>query len=119
METALSPWGKSVAINLFDCQHDFLLNPEKITQYVKNVIDHIQMIAHGPCHIEQFGSGDILGYSAMQFIETSSIVVHADDKKDRCFIDIFSCKDFDTQSAAEFSRNFFGAKTMNQTTLVR
>ncbi len=77
------------------------------------------MIAHGPFHIDQFGTGNILGYSAMQFIETSSIVVHADDKGDRCFIDIFSCKDFDTKSAAEFSKNFFGAKHMDQTTLVR
>lgn len=119
METALSPWGKSVAINLFDCQQEFLMDPDKITQYIGDIIKHIKMVAHGPCHIERFGYGTLEGYSALQFIETSSITLHADEVSKRCFIDIFSCKDFDTEDAARFSQKFFGAQTMNQTTIWR
>lgn len=119
METALSPWGKSVAIDLHDCQHDSLTNPDKITSYICDVIVHIKMVAHGPCHIERFGSGELEGWSAMQFIETSCVTLHADEVSDRCFVDIFSCQDFDTQDTAEFTQTYFGAAQMKQTTLIR
>ena len=42
-------------------------------------IDAIGMRAHGPLMIERFGDGELEGWSAMQFIETSSITVHADE----------------------------------------
>src|SRR5258706_10132197 len=103
MDAALpSPWGKSVAINLFDCHHDSLTDPDVLRDFVSSIIKHIDMVAHGPCLVERFGVGDIEGYSALQFIETSSVTLHADEIHDRCFIDIFSCRDFDTKAAAHF-----------------
>ena len=36
----------------------------------------------------------------MQFIETSSITVHADEVFGRCFVDVFSCRRFDPERAA-------------------
>jgi len=46
----------------------------------------------------------------MQFIETSSIVAHFDEIWDRAFIDVFSCKTFDSKVAGKFSKEFFKAK---------
>ena len=44
----------------------------------------------------------------MQFIETSSITVHADEVSGRCFVDVFSCKPFDGDRAAAVAVEHFG-----------
>lgn len=119
MDTALPLWGKSVSINLFSCNHKYISDPAKIQSYIKDVIAYIKMEAHGPCHIERFGSGNLEGYSAMQFIETSSITLHADELHDRCFVDIFSCKDFNSDRAAKYTQRYFGSKNMSHATLTR
>jgi S-adenosylmethionine/arginine decarboxylase-like enzyme len=46
----------------------------------------------------------------MQFIETSSITVHADEFSSRCFIDVFSCRQFDPELAAAIAVAHFGGR---------
>lgn len=113
------PWGKSISIDLFDCNFELISQPEPIVRYINEVITVIDMVAHGPCNIERFGSGQLEGYSAMQFIETSSITVHCDEKDKRVFIDIFSCKEFDSSKARRFSQHFFRAKKMKSRSAIR
>lgn len=114
-----APWGKSVSIDLHDCDHKTLTNPDVIKSFVAKIIKKVRMKAHGPCHIERFGVGKLEGYSAMQFIETSSITVHCDEVDDRAFIDIFSCKDFDAEKARNFAAKFFKAKRVDSVILDR
>ena len=66
------------------------------------------MRAHGPLLIDRFGDDDLEGWSALQFIETSSITVHADETWGRCFVDIFSCKAFAADEAAAIAEAEFG-----------
>jgi hypothetical protein len=66
------------------------------------------MRAHGPLAIDRFGDGELEGWSAMQFIETSSITVHADEVWRRCFVDVFSCRRFDPARAAAVAVAHFG-----------
>jgi len=49
------------------------------------------------------------GTSAVQFILTSSIVIHTLDQLKAVYINIFSCKLFDPKVAEQFSTNWFGA----------
>lgn len=112
-------WGKSVAIDLHGCQHDRLTSPELLRQFVAEVIKVVDMEAHGACHVDRFGEGDIEGLSAIQFIKTSSIAVHLDEVGNRAFIDIFSCKDFDAGSAEQFAKNYFRAQTSKIVVLER
>ena len=58
-------------------------------RFVADVVPAIGMVAHGPTLLERFGDGDLEGWSAMQFIETSSITIHADEFGGRCFVDVF------------------------------
>jgi hypothetical protein len=44
----------------------------------------------------------------MQFIETSSITIHADEVCRRCFVDIFSCRRFEPELAAAIAVAHFG-----------
>ena len=49
------------------------------------------------------------GTSAVQFILTSSIVIHTLDQVRAVYINMFSCKAFDPNVAEEFSIEWFGA----------
>ena len=101
-------WGTLGAIDLHGCDRDTLADPDRIRAFVSAVIDAIGMRAHGPLALERFGNGELEGWSAMQFIETSTIVVHADEVAGRCFVDVFSCQPFDPELAAAVAVSYFG-----------
>ncbi len=113
------PWGKSLSLDLHECDHDRLTSGELLKEFVANAVKVVNMEAHGPTYVDRFGEGDIEGFSAMQFIKTSSITVHLDEVGNRAFIDIFSCKDFDPQPAIDYAKEFFGAKEHKETVLER
>jgi len=50
------------------------------------------------------------GTSAVQFILTSSIVIHTLDMLEAVYINIFSCKKFDKKVAEQITKEWFGAK---------
>lgn len=50
------------------------------------------------------------GISGVVLIAESHITIHTFPDKDHAFIDIFSCKDFDTDYAANYMINLFEAK---------
>lgn len=112
-------WGKSAVIDLFGCNHDTLTDPEGLEKFIQELVKTIDMVAQGECYVERFGQGDLEGYSAMQFIETSSVTVHLDEVGNRAFIDIFSCKDFDANKAEEFSKTYFQAQSVKSTIVER
>jgi S-adenosylmethionine/arginine decarboxylase-like enzyme len=103
-----TPWGMLAAIDLHGCAFEALADPDSIRAFVPAVIAAVGMRAHGPLLLERFGDGDLEGWSAMQFIETSSITVHADEVSGRCFVDVFSCKPFDGDRAAAVAVEHFG-----------
>ena len=101
-------WGMLAAIDLRDCRREHLSDAGRIRGFVQAVVVAIGMRAHGPTHVERFGCGELEGLSALQFLETSSITVHADEVGRRCFVDIFSCRVFDAEVAAAVARHWFG-----------
>jgi S-adenosylmethionine/arginine decarboxylase-like enzyme len=105
---ALAPWGMMAVIDLHDAHRERLANPETIRMFVSEVVPAIGMVAHGPTLLERFGEGELEGWSAMQFIETSSLTIHADEFGGRCYIDVFSCKSFDPELAAAIAVRYFG-----------
>lgn len=112
-------WGKLASINLYGCDSKFIKNKVKIGEYILGLCKVIDMKRHGKPMIERFAEGALEGYSAMQFIETSSITIHFDETENRAFIDIFSCKEFDEKKAEKFSGDFFKAEKSRMTVLIR
>jgi len=104
------PWGQLAAIDLHGCERALLEDPDRIRAFVTTLVDAIEMRAHGPVLLERFGDGEIEGWSAMQFIETSSITVHADEFGGRCFVDVFSCRAFDADRAAAVAVAHLGGR---------
>lgn len=104
----MKPFGYLAAINCYHC-NDKIKDPEEIKRFIIELVELIKMVRHGEPMVERFGEGDIEGWSALQFIETSSITFHNCEKHNRAFIDIFSCKDFDYKEAKDFCHKFFGS----------
>lgn len=59
------------------------------------------------------------GTSAVQFILTSTIVIHTLELMKAAYVNIFSCKSFDTEKAARFTADWFGSKHWGQTVVTR
>lgn len=113
-------WGLLASIDLAGCDHELIQSPKDIRRFVTTLISRIGMQPYGPMHLHKFGDGDLHGYSVMQFIETSSVTIHFDDKGgDRAFIDIFSCKVFDPEVAARYAQRYFKAAKVRTKVLIR
>ena len=59
------------------------------------------------------------GTSAVQFILTSTIVIHTLDLMKAVYVNIFSCKEFDTDEAAKFTASWFGSANWTANVVVR
>lgn len=106
-------WGRSASVDLHGCDHEMVKDPETIKKFVRALAKVIKMKRVGPPEIKRFGHGELRGYSMMQFIETSTIIAHFDEKGNRAFIDVFSCKRFNPRIVAKFCQKFFKAKNVS------
>lgn len=59
------------------------------------------------------------GTSAVQFILTSTIVIHTLDLMKAVYVNIFSCKEFDTDEAARFTAKWFGSTDWTANVVIR
>jgi S-adenosylmethionine/arginine decarboxylase-like enzyme len=59
------------------------------------------------------------GTSAVCFILTSTIVIHTLDLLKTVYVNIFSCKEYDPDVAAEFTKNWFKGEIKNSTFIDR
>ncbi len=51
----------------------------------------------------------LLGTTAVQFITTSNIVIHTLELLKAAYVNIFSCKKYETELAEKITREWFGA----------
>lgn len=105
-------WGRSASVDLHDCDPGLIKDPVMLEKFVRLLTKELHMKRVGPAEIKRFGHGKLRGYSLMQFIETSTIVGHFDEKGERAFIDIFSCKRYNPKKVAAFCKKFFRAKSV-------
>lgn len=59
------------------------------------------------------------GTSAIQFIMTSNVTIHTLDLLGNVYLNIFSCKNFDTRTAVRFCETFFEGKAVTRTVISR
>jgi len=104
-------WGLLTSIDLRGCDPEKIRSKEVITQFAIDICDYIKMKRFGDPIVVRFGADPkVQGYSLAQLIETSMISGHFAEDTDRAFIDVFSCKEYPPQAAAEFCKAYFGAK---------
>lgn len=59
------------------------------------------------------------GYSGIQFIKTSNIIIHTLDITGDAYINFFSCKDFNVPEVIDFIVEHFGVGFYHSTTILR
>jgi len=111
--------GQLTIINLYGCKPKFMKDKKRLALFGKALSKEIKMKPYGNAIIHRFGKGDLRGYSAVQLIETSDIMVHLDEFENKAFIDIFSCKSFDSKKAKDFAKNYFNSKRAISKTILR
>ncbi len=103
-------WGLSCCVDLCGCDLEIMSSAEKLAQYVVELCELIDMKRFGDPTIVNFGDDPrVSGYTLVQLIETSSITGHFANNSLRSYLDVFSCKEYDPEVVAEFSKKFFKA----------
>ena len=114
-------YGYELILSLHGCSRKVLTSKKKLQQYANKLCKLIKMQKYGPTILHYFGeNADFTkGYSLVQLIETSSITGHFSDLWNSAYINIFSCRRFNHTAAKKFTRQFFQAKKVKNTFLIR
>ena len=116
----MSYWGYHLLLDCSGCNISNISDKENIYKFVKDLVDRINMEAHGEPIIEHLLPGDPKqGYSLMQLITTSNISAHFMELDGTAYFDIFSCKEFDLEVAKQIVREYFHPTKMRVNFLTR
>ena len=122
----MEKFGVELILDLHDCNRSSFTR-ESISRYFELLCELIDMKREALYfwddidvpEEERQTSPHTQGTSAVQFILTSSIVIHTLDQTGSVYINMFSCKDFDPEVAEKFTVDWFGADTCSATFIER
>lgn len=113
-------YGLEMIIDLKGCDLS-VLNRKKLKKFFVKLCNLIKMKRHGnPIFWEDTSDiPHLRGVSGFQFIETSNVVCHPLPILKKVYINIFSCKEFNTNQALKFCKKFWGATSSHHTVVTR
>ena len=122
----MKPYGKELILDIHNCDSSTFTR-KSIKRYFKELCTLIEMERCKLCWWDDYGvppdeqetEPHMKGTSAIQFIRTSTITIHTLDLMKNVYLNIFSCKDFDTDAAKEFSQEWFRGKVVNSHVIER
>lgn len=120
-EDACDHWGYHLILDCSSCDISCITSRDTLYQFIKTLVQEIDMKAYGEPLIEHFAEHDpeAAGYSLVQLIETSSITGHFVDKNGDAYIDIFSCKTFEVERAKSVVQKYLHPKKIRMTFIHR
>ena len=120
-------YGKELIIDLYGCDVkkftrkslesylvelcDNVINMEREDLHWWDYEDDPEGYKNAPPHLK--------GVSAVQFITTSTIVIHTIDDKKMILINIFSCRDYNSDEVMKFTETYFNANKCYYTNITR
>ena len=119
-------YGKELILDIHNCDPS-KFNRRSIRNYIKQLCELIEMEKCRLCWWDDYGvpveeqetEPHLKGTTAVQFIKTSNILIHTLDLLKNVYINIFSCKDFDSDLAKNFSKEWFKGKIVNSQIIER
>ena len=115
-----APWGILSSIDLYGCNPDKIRDADLIKKFVVELCDLIEMKRFGETVVVHFGEDEkVAGFSMTQLIETSLISAHFANLTNTTYLDVFSCKYYDSQVVADFAKDFFDADEVRLQVLYR
>jgi hypothetical protein len=116
----MNPYGIELLLDLKGCDLGHL-SPEVLQDFFIRLCDLIGMKRHGEPVFWEDHSGipHLHGLSAIQFLETSNVVCHPLPMLKAVYVNVFSCKAFDTDAAKRFCAEFWRAESVVYTVVTR
>ena len=107
-------WGYHLTVDCTACDKEAIRSEQVHREFLKELVKRIDMVAYGDPVMAHFANHDPTkgGYTIVQMIETSTITGHFVDANGEAYIDIFSCKLFDTVDAGKVIQEFYKPTTM-------
>jgi S-adenosylmethionine/arginine decarboxylase-like enzyme len=120
-------YGQELILDIHDADpHTFSRND--IANYMKHLCDNVLHMEREDLHFWDYEDEPKLkakqpphlkGISAVQFIKTSNITIHTLDDLKKVFVNIFSCKAFNPDTAEKFTVEYFRGKTAQRVHTIR
>lgn len=111
-------WGILTSVDVHDCDPDLIRDAETVRQYAVDLCEKIEMKRFGETVVVNFGEDErVAGFSLVQLIETSLVSGHFANQSNNAHIDVFSCKFYEPNDVAEFTKEYFRGRnyTLNVT----
>jgi S-adenosylmethionine/arginine decarboxylase-like enzyme len=89
-------WGYHLMLDCSKCIPYTIRNKSNIISFAKNLVQNIEMVPYGEPQVHHFGEGNKAGYTLVQLIQTSNITAHFCEETDDMYLDVFSCKPFNS-----------------------
>ena len=116
----MKAWGIQSSIDIHHCDHNLIRDASAIRDFVIQLCNLIKMKRFGDPVIVHFGEDDrVAGFSMTQLIETSLISAHFANQTNNVYLDIFSCKYYEPETAARFAKTFFKGTNYNINVVLR
>ena len=113
-------WGYHLMLDCSGCNIDEIASRDNIYRFIKDLVQRIDMVAHGEPIIEHLLPGDPKqGYSLMQLITTSNICAHFMEIDGTAYFDVFSCKEFDLETVKHIVNEYFHPEKMRVNFITR
>lgn len=118
----MKPYGSELLLDLYDCDASTFTR-NSINRFLEELCDKIDM-ERCDLHFWDYQDEDqeeydkapdhLKGTSVVQFISTSTIVIHTLDVLRVVYINMFSCKEFSADLAAAFAATWFKGRVLNR-----
>lgn len=115
-------YGKELILDIHKVKNTHLFNRKDIKKFMIQLCELIDM-EREDLHFwdelytpeeDKFTEPHLIGTSAVQFITTSNITIHALDVMKRCYINVFTCKEFSAKDTTKFCINWFNGKLVSK-----
>ncbi|MFH1877558.1 MAG: adenosylmethionine decarboxylase [Candidatus Omnitrophota bacterium] len=106
------PFGPHLMLDLRKCNQDKLRDYKLVFNVLHDLPEKIGMTKITQPYVFPYEGliPEDKGITGTVIIAESHISIHTFQEKDYCFIDVFSCKSFDVEFAADFLVNAFESK---------
>lgn len=114
-------WGWHLVINAGKCDKAKIADQDYLRAWTESLVDKINMVAYGTPQVVHFGDGEphLAGNTVIQLIETSNIMSHFCDQDGDTYLDIFSCKEFNPETALQHFAEWFEPEAIEYRFFVR
>ena len=122
----MKPYGKELILDIHNCDPSTFTR-NSIKNYFKELCTLIDMERCKLCWWDDYGvppeeretEPHMKGTSAIQFIKTSTITIHTLELLQNAYVNIFSCKEFDSDLAKKFTKKWFKGDIVNSFVIER